>query len=403
LSAGEGITIDPAIGTGNVNIAIDGENWPDEQTINGWLTNIDLNYLQGKPGPIGPPGIQGPPGPPGIQGSQGPAGPIGPQGPTFFPAEEEIIQWIQDNLDIIDGTQGPQGPPGKDGIIGMDGQIGPPGPAGPAGPPGPATFPTNNQIIEWIQDNIDTVPGPQGIQGEIGLTGSEGPQGPEGPAGVQGIQGEIGSIGPQGPAGEEGPAGPQGPAGPIGPQGPTFFPAEEEIIQWIQDNLDIIEGPQGPQGPEGPQGAQGPRGLPGKDAIDSASAVYLESCNHVFDGSPLIFNTIIKETEDFITKTGNNYFNIGGKCYVSILYNILIGSLTKFPYELATLQININGNIVKRKEYGRDMNGNISDEILIELENHDAISFLIKSDSINKISILAGSFVKITKIIATDI
>lgn len=335
LSAGEGITIDPAIGIGNVNIAIDSQNWPDEQTINRWLSNINLEDLQGEPGPIGPSGEQGIPGPPGSSGTQGPQGPEGPEGPTFFPAEEEIIQWIQDNLDIIEGPQGPQGPPGQDGIIGMDGQIGPEGPTGPVGPTGP--------------------------------------------------------CGPEGPTGPEGPLGEQGPQGPQGLIGPTFFPAEEEIIQWIQDNLDIVEGPAGPQGP------------PGLDGVDSASAIYLETCKYVYDGTPLVFNNTIKETDNFITKTDNNYFNLGGKCYVSILYNILISSLTKYPYELAILQINVNQKTVKRKEYGRDMNSNIADEILVELENHDAISFFIESEAINKIAILPGSFVKITKIIATDI
>jgi len=264
LYAGEGITIDPGIGIGMVNIAIDSESWPDEQTINGWLSNINLEDLRGEPGPIG-------------------------------------------------------------------------------------------------------------------LSGSEGPSGAEGPTGEEGPEGPQGLIGPAGPEGS------------VGPQGPTFFPTEEEIIQWIQDNLHIVEGPAGPQGP------------PGLDAADSASAIYLETCKYVYDGTPLVFNNTIKETDNFITKTDNNYFNLGGKCYVSILYNILIGSLTKYPYELTILQINVNQKTVKRKEYGKDMNGNISDEILVELENHDAISFLIGSASVNKIAILPGSFVKITKIIATDI
>jgi len=268
LSAGEGITIDPAIGIGRVNIAIDSKNWPDEDTINDWLSNIGLEDLKGEPGPAGPSGIQG-------------------------------------------------------------------------------------------------------------------PEGPEGPSGAQG---------PEGPEGPEGPSGAQGPEGPEGPQGPTFFPAEEEIIQWIQDNL-TIEGTPGPQGPQGP---------PGLDGADSASAIYLETCKYVYDGTPLVFNNTIKETDNFITKTDNNYFNLGGKCYVSILYNILISSLTKYPYELVILQINVNQKTVKRKEYGRDMNSNIADEILVELENHDAISFFIESEAINKIAILPGSFVKITKIIATD-
>ncbi|WP_105967268.1 BppU family phage baseplate upper protein [Staphylococcus chromogenes] len=97
-----------------------------------------------------------------------------------------------------------------------------------------------SDVIEYLNDNVDTF---RGIKGDAGPIGPQGEKGDVGPQGLQGIEGPIGPRGEQGPQGEPGPKGDKGEQGPIGPQGET--------------------GIQGPPGPQGSKGETGERGLPG--------------------------------------------------------------------------------------------------------------------------------------------
>lgn len=97
-----------------------------------------------------------------------------------------------------------------------------------------------SDVMEYLNDNVDTF---RGVKGDAGPIGPQGEKGEVGPQGLQGIEGPIGPRGEQGPQGEPGPKGDKGEQGPIGPQGET--------------------GIQGPPGPQGLKGETGERGLPG--------------------------------------------------------------------------------------------------------------------------------------------
>ncbi|PTG04437.1 phage tail protein [Staphylococcus chromogenes] len=97
-----------------------------------------------------------------------------------------------------------------------------------------------SDVIEYLNDNVDTF---RGVKGDAGPIGPQGEQGEVGPQGLQGVEGPVGPRGEQGPQGEPGPKGDKGEQGPIGPQGET--------------------GIQGPPGPQGLKGETGEQGLPG--------------------------------------------------------------------------------------------------------------------------------------------
>lgn len=97
-----------------------------------------------------------------------------------------------------------------------------------------------SDVIEYLNDNVDTF---RGVKGDTGSIGPQGEKGEVGPQGLQGIEGPIGPRGEQGPQGEPGTKGDKGEQGPIGPQGET--------------------GVQGPPGPQGLKGETGEQGLPG--------------------------------------------------------------------------------------------------------------------------------------------
>ncbi|PTG53473.1 phage tail protein [Staphylococcus chromogenes] len=97
-----------------------------------------------------------------------------------------------------------------------------------------------SDVMEYLNDNVDTF---RGVKGDAGPIGPQGEQGEVGPQGLQGVEGPVGPRGEQGPQGEAGPKGDKGEQGPIGPQGET--------------------GIQGPPGPQGLKGETGERGLPG--------------------------------------------------------------------------------------------------------------------------------------------
>ena len=385
IQSGTGLNVEPNTGVGNVKISIDNEKWPTEYDINRWLQSIDLsNGIQGPGGPVGADGpegpqgpagpsgldgIQGPPGPVGADGPEGPAGPIGPDGPPG-PA----------------GEPGPQGPAGVIGPQGPEGQIGPAGAEGPPGIPG----------IDGVQ-GPPGADGPEGPAGNDGIQGPEGPQGPQGPCGPIGPQGLDGIQGPEGPQGLDGIQGPQGPIGPQGPAGESIFPTDEEILKWIQDNVEVVEGPMGPQGPQGPQG---PPGV----GLSQITSIYYQTCNFIYKGSPLTLNKEISESNDFIVQTDNNYFYTGDEdCYISIRYNISVKSLTSSPYEIVPITISVSNSSVKNKEYGYDMTNGISDEIITHISSHQTVLFLIDSIMIDKIEILPGSFITFTKLTNIDI
>lgn len=88
-----------------------------------------------------------------------------------------------------------------------------------------------SDVMEYLNDNVDTF---RGVKGDAGPIGPQGEQGEVGPQGLQGVEGPVGPRGEQGPQGEPGPKGDKGEQGPIGPQGETG-----------------IQGPPGPQGPAG--------------------------------------------------------------------------------------------------------------------------------------------------------
>ncbi|PTG19937.1 BppU family phage baseplate upper protein [Staphylococcus chromogenes] len=97
-----------------------------------------------------------------------------------------------------------------------------------------------SDVMEYLNDNVDTF---RGVKGDAGPIGPQGEQGEVGPQGLQGVEGPVGPRGEQGPQGEPGPKGDKGEQGPIGPQGET--------------------GIQGPPGPQGLKGETGEQGLPG--------------------------------------------------------------------------------------------------------------------------------------------
>lgn len=97
-----------------------------------------------------------------------------------------------------------------------------------------------SDVMEYLNNNVDTF---RGVKGDAGPIGPQGEKGEVGPQGLQGVEGPIGPRGEQGPQGEPGPKGDKGEQGPIGPQGET--------------------GIQGPPGPQGLKGETGERGLPG--------------------------------------------------------------------------------------------------------------------------------------------
>lgn len=64
-----------------------------------------------------------------------------------------------------------------------------------------------SEVIEYLNDNVDTF---RGVKGDVGAVGPQGEKGDVGPRGEQGPQGEPG---PKGDKGEQGPIGPQGEPG----------------------------------------------------------------------------------------------------------------------------------------------------------------------------------------------
>jgi len=190
---------------GNVRVVL-----PDDTCEKG-ETELMFN-MEGRMGPVGPPGVNGtvgPPGPPGINGTAGPPGPPG-----------------------INGTVGPEGPPGVNGTVGPPG---PPGVNGTVGPPGP---PGVNGTVG--------PPGPPGVNGTVGPPGPPGVNGTVGPPGPPGVNGTVGPEGPPGVNGTVGPPGPPGVNGTVGPPGPPG-----------------VNGTVGPPGPPGVNGTAGPAGAPG--------------------------------------------------------------------------------------------------------------------------------------------
>ncbi|PTG39150.1 phage tail protein [Staphylococcus chromogenes] len=107
-----------------------------------------------------------------------------------------------------------------------------------------------SDVMEYLNDNVDTF---RGVKGDAGPIGPQGEKGEVGPQGLQGVEGPIGPRGEQGPQGEPGPKGDKGEQGPIGPQGET--------------GIQGLPGPQGLKGETGEQGLPGPKGEMGPQGL----------------------------------------------------------------------------------------------------------------------------------------
>lgn len=151
-------------------------------------------------------------------------------GDDFEPKlKSDVMEYLNDNVDTfrgVKGDAGPIGPQGEKGEVGPQGLQGVEGPIGPRGEQGP-----------------QGEPGPKGDKGEQGLIGPRGETGIQGPPGPQGLKGENGERGLPGPKGETGPqglTGPKGdtgPIGPIGPQGPAGVSPVKSDTGWLDFTL----------------------------------------------------------------------------------------------------------------------------------------------------------------------
>ncbi|WP_194746210.1 BppU family phage baseplate upper protein [Staphylococcus chromogenes] len=148
-------------------------------------------------------------------------------GDDFEPKlKSDVMEYLNDNVDTfrgVKGDAGPIGPQGEKGEVGPQGLQGVEGPIGPRGEQGP-----------------QGEPGPKGDKGEQGLIGPRGETGIQGPPGPQGLKGENGERGLPGPKGETGPqglTGPTGDTGPIGPQGPAGVSPVKSDTGWLDFSL----------------------------------------------------------------------------------------------------------------------------------------------------------------------
>ena len=116
-------------------------------------------------------------------------------------------------------------------------------------------------ILHYRIDNIQLTPGPKGDQGPQGPAGADGAPGPIGATGPEGPQGLTGLKGDKGDPGSQGIQGEQGSAG-------TSCTAQQYIdgaLIVCEDGsaatvLDGVDGAQGIPGPQGETGATGPSG-----------------------------------------------------------------------------------------------------------------------------------------------
>ncbi|PTF57706.1 BppU family phage baseplate upper protein [Staphylococcus chromogenes] len=148
-------------------------------------------------------------------------------GDDFEPKlKSDVMEYLNDNVDTfrgVKGDAGPIGPQGEKGEVGPQGLQGVEGPIGPRGEQGP-----------------QGEPGPKGDKGEQGPIGPQGETGIQGPPGPQGLKGETGERGLRGPKGEMGPqglTGPKGDTGPIGPQGPAGVSPVKSDTGWLDFTL----------------------------------------------------------------------------------------------------------------------------------------------------------------------
>lgn len=130
-------------------------------------------------------------------------------GDDFEPKlKSDLIEYLNENVETFRGIKGDTGPVGPKGEQGPQGEVGPQGEQG-------------------VQGTV----GPQGEKGEPG------PKGDKGERGFRGLQGETGIQGPPGPQGLTGPKGDTGPTGPIGPQGPAGVSPVKSDTGWLDFTL----------------------------------------------------------------------------------------------------------------------------------------------------------------------
>lgn len=130
-------------------------------------------------------------------------------GDDFEPKlKSDVIEYLNENVETFRGIKGDTGPVGPKGEQGPQGEVGPQGEQG-------------------VQGTV----GPQGEKGEPG------PKGDKGERGFRGLQGETGIQGPPGPQGLTGPKGDTGPIGPIGPQGPAGVSPVKSDTGWLDFTL----------------------------------------------------------------------------------------------------------------------------------------------------------------------
>lgn len=130
-------------------------------------------------------------------------------GDDFEPKlKSDVMEYLNENVETFRGIKGDTGPVGPKGEQGPQGEVGPQGEQG-------------------VQGTV----GPQGEKGEPG------PKGDKGERGFRGLQGETGIQGPPGPQGLTGPKGDTGPIGPIGPQGPAGVSPVKSDTGWLDFTL----------------------------------------------------------------------------------------------------------------------------------------------------------------------
>lgn len=157
-------------------------------------------------------------------------------GDDFEPKlKSDVMEYLNDNVDTfrgVKGDAGPIGPQGEKGEVGPQGLQGVEGPIGPRGEQGP-----QGEVGPQGEQGVQGADGPQGEKGEPGPKGDKGEQGPPGPQGLKGETGERGLPGPKGEMGPQGLTGLKGDTGPVGPQGPAGVSPVKSDTGWLDFTL----------------------------------------------------------------------------------------------------------------------------------------------------------------------
>ncbi|MBV5191006.1 BppU family phage baseplate upper protein [Staphylococcus chromogenes] len=196
-----------------------------------------------------------------------------------------------------------------------------------------------SDVMEYLNDNVDTF---RGVKGDAGPIGPQGEKGEVGPQGLQGVEGPIGPRGEQGPQGEPGPKGDKGEQGPIGPQGETGIQGPPGPQGLKGENGE--RGLTGPKGETGPQGLTGPKGDTGP--IGPIGPQGPAGVSPVKSDTGWLDFTLINGVKEYSTSYTPKYrlINIDG---VNILaLKGAVKGITTSPITIANLPSNISSLIV---------------------------------------------------------